>query len=92
MFPDRSTIYNLYKEYKMDTRDYFNRKTLIELNMRHQLDMLDYEFKQSIYEKNIDLYSELQKKIQKLYVMKQKNIAEISKMDIEIFKSNNNIK
>jgi len=76
----------------MDTRDYFNRKTLIELNMRHQLDMLDYEFKQSIYEKNIDLYSELQKKIQKLYVMKQKNIAEISKMDIEIFKSNNNIK
>jgi len=76
----------------MDTRDYFNRKTLIELNMRHQLDMLDYELKQSNYEKNIDLYSELQKKIQKLYVMKQKNIAEISKMDIEIFKSNNNIK
>jgi hypothetical protein len=76
----------------MDTRDYFNRKTLIELNTKHQIDMLDYEFKQSIYEKNIDLYSDLQKKIQKLYVMKQKNIAEISKMDIEIFKSNNNIK
>ena len=76
----------------MDTRDYFNRKTLIELNTKHQIDMLDYEFKQSIYEKNIDLYSDLQKKIQKLYVMKQKNIAEISKMDIEIFKTNNNIK
>jgi len=92
MFPDRSTIYNLYKEYKMDTRDYFNRKTLIELNMKHEINMLDYEMKQSYYNKNIEEFSELQKKIQKLYVMKQKNIAEISKMDIEIFKSNNNIK
>jgi len=76
----------------MDTRDYFNRKTLIELNMRHQIDMLDYEFKQCNYDKNAEEYSDMQKRIQKLYVMKQKNIAEISKMDIEIFKSNNNIK
>jgi hypothetical protein len=76
----------------MDTRDYFNRKTLIELNMKHEINMLDYEMKQSYYDKNIEEFSELQKKIQKLYVMKQKNIAEISKMDIEIFKSNNNIK
>jgi hypothetical protein len=76
----------------MDTRDYFNRKTLIELNTKHQIDILDYEFKQSHYDKNAEIYSDLQKKIQKLYLMKQKNIVEISKMDIEIFKSNNNIK
>jgi len=76
----------------MDTRDYYNRKTLIELNMKHQIDMLDYEYKNCYYDKHCDTFSELQKRIQKLYVMKQKNIVEISKMDIEIFKSNNNIK
>jgi hypothetical protein len=76
----------------MDTRDYFNRKTLIELNKEYELQMLDYNFKQSIYDKNAEVYNDLQKKIQKLYVMKQKNLVEIAKMDIEIFKSNNNIK
>jgi hypothetical protein len=76
----------------MDTRDYFNRKTLIELNKEYELQMLDYDFKQSMYDKNAELFDDLQKKIQKLYLMKQKNLVEISKMDIEIFKSNNNIK
>jgi hypothetical protein len=76
----------------MDTRDYFNRKTLIGLTKEYELQMLEYEFKQSNYEKNAEMFSDIQKKIQKLYVMKQKNIAEISKMDIEIFKSNHNIK
>jgi hypothetical protein len=76
----------------MDTRDYFNRKTLIGLNKEYELQMLEYDFKQSIYDKNAELFNDLQKKIQKLYVMKQKNLVEIAKMDIEIFKSNNNIK
>ena len=76
----------------MDTRDYFNRKTLIELNKEYQLQMLEYEFKQCNYDKNAELFSDMQKQIQKLYVMKQKNLVEIAKMDIEIFKSNNNIK
>lgn len=76
----------------MDTRDYFNRKTLIALTKEYELEMLEYEFKQCYYEKHAETFSELQKKIQKLYVMKQKNIVEIAKMDIEIFKSNNNIK
>jgi hypothetical protein len=76
----------------MDTRDYFNRKTLIGLNNEYELQMLEYEFKQSYYDKNADMFNDLQKRIQKLYVLKQKNLVEISKMDIEIFKSNNNIK
>jgi len=76
----------------MDTRDYFNKKTLIDLDMKYKLAMLDYEDKQCYYDKNVEIFNDQQKKIQKLYVMKQKNIAEISKMDIEIFKSNNNIK
>ena len=76
----------------MDSRDYFNRKTLIELNTKLQIDMLDYEYKNCYYDKHCDTFNDLQKRIQKLYVMKQKNIVEISKMDIEIFKSNNNIK
>jgi hypothetical protein len=76
----------------MDTREYFNRKTLIGLTKEYELQMLDYNFKQSIYDKNAEVYNDLQKKIQKLYVMKQKNLVEIAKMDIEIFKSNNNIK
>jgi hypothetical protein len=54
--------------------------------------MLEYEYKQSIYNKNVDVYNDQQKKIQKMYVTKQKNLVEIAKMDIEIFKSNNNIK
>jgi hypothetical protein len=76
----------------MDTRDYFNRKTLIGLNKEYEIQMLEYEFKQSHYDKNAELFSDIQKKIQKLYITKQKNIVEISRMDIEIFKSNNNIK
>lgn len=76
----------------MDSRDYFNRKTLIGLNKEYELQMLEYEFKQCYYEKNAEMFNEMQKKIQKLYVMKQKNLVEIAKMDIEIFKSNNNIK
>jgi hypothetical protein len=76
----------------MDTRDYFNKKTLIGLNKEYELQMLEYDFKQSNYDKNADVYNDLQKKIQKLYITKQKNIVEICKMDIEIFKSNNNIK
>jgi hypothetical protein len=76
----------------MDTREYFNRKVLIDLDMKYKLAMLDYEDKQSYYDKNAEVYNDLQKKIQKLYVMKQKNVVEIAKMDIEIFKSNNNIK
>ena len=54
--------------------------------------MLEHEFKQSYYDKHCDAFNDLQKKIQKLYVMKQKNLVEIAKMDIEIFKSNNNVK
>ena len=76
----------------MDSLDYFNRKVLIDLDMKYQLAMLEYEYKQSIYNKNVDVYNDQQKKIQKMYVTKQKNLVEIAKMDIEIFKSNNNIK
>lgn len=76
----------------MDTRDYHNKKALIQLNMKYEVEMLEYEYKQSNYDKYINDYNDLQKKIQQLYLMKQKNIVEISKMDIEIFKSNYDIK
>jgi len=76
----------------MDSRDYFNRKVLIDLDMKYQLAMLDYEDKQCYYDNNAETFNDQQKKIQKLYVTKQKNLVEIAKMDIEIFKSNNNIK
>lgn len=76
----------------MDSTDYFNRKTLIGLNKEYELEMLEYEYKQCYYEKHCDTFNDLQKRIQKLFIMKQKNVVEICKMDIEIFKSNNNIK
>lgn len=75
----------------MDSRDYYNRKTLIELNKIHDLEMLEYEFKKCFYDKHVDTFSELQKQIQKLYIMKQKNLVEIAKMNIQIFKSTYNI-
>ena len=33
----------------MDTRDYFNRKTLIELNTKHQIDILDKTYDKTQY-------------------------------------------
>lgn len=75
----------------MDYKDYYNKKHLINLNTMLQLEILELEHKQSQYDKYVNDYNDMQKKIQQLHISKQRAMTEIARMEVELYKTTYNL-